>query len=256
MAIEEEEEAGIPEWVVTFGDLMSLLLTFFIMLVSMSEIKQQEKFQAMMESMRRQFGHDRSAASLAPGDLLPRNSRMESIASMGRAKRANTMRGGNKVKAPVGDELLVRTIRSGDRVTVGSVIHFDLFDSRLTDEAKRRLQTAATQIGGKPQKIEIRGHTLRRPPPAGSKYSDNWRLSFDRCEQTRNFLVDELGINPRRIRLNQAGDNEPVYLGIDPEEIKKNARVEVMIINERVKDLEGTPEQRKLFETEQDSETD
>ncbi|MCA9240906.1 MAG: flagellar motor protein MotB, partial [Planctomycetales bacterium] len=35
MAVEEEPPPGIPEWVVTFGDMMSLLLTFFIMLVSM-----------------------------------------------------------------------------------------------------------------------------------------------------------------------------------------------------------------------------
>ena len=74
MAIEEEPEAGIPEWVVTFGDMMSLLLTFFIMLVSMSEMKQDEKFQAVAESFRRQFGHDLSAASLVPGDFRPRNS--------------------------------------------------------------------------------------------------------------------------------------------------------------------------------------
>ena len=55
MAIEEEPEAGIPEWVVTFGDMMSLLLTFFIMLVSMSEIKEEERFQALVQSMRRQL---------------------------------------------------------------------------------------------------------------------------------------------------------------------------------------------------------
>ena len=39
MAVEEDDAGGIPERVVSFGDLMSLLLTFFIMLVSLSEIK-------------------------------------------------------------------------------------------------------------------------------------------------------------------------------------------------------------------------
>ena len=56
MAIEEEAGPGIPEWVVTFGDMMSLLLTFFIMLVSMSELKEDERYQAMVESFRQQFG--------------------------------------------------------------------------------------------------------------------------------------------------------------------------------------------------------
>jgi chemotaxis protein MotB len=36
--MEEDAPAGVPEWGVTFGDMMSRLLTFFIMLVSLSEI--------------------------------------------------------------------------------------------------------------------------------------------------------------------------------------------------------------------------
>ena len=42
MAEPEEEQGGVPEWVVTYGDMMSLLLTFFIMLVSMSELKMKD----------------------------------------------------------------------------------------------------------------------------------------------------------------------------------------------------------------------
>jgi chemotaxis protein MotB len=38
---DEPDEISIPEWVVTFGDMMSLLLTFFILLVSISEIKEE-----------------------------------------------------------------------------------------------------------------------------------------------------------------------------------------------------------------------
>ena len=241
MAIEEEEEIGIPEWVVTFGDLMSLLLTFFIMLVSMSEIKNEEKYQALVDSIRRQFGHDRSSASLAPGDMTPRNSRMPSVASLGRAKRAHTMKGGNRVKAPVGDELRVRSVRRGDQVTTGGVVYFDGSSTELSETAKQHLQIVAGIIAGKPQKIEIRGHTLRQPPDADSPYKDNWEVAYERCRQAKDFLV-QLGISPRRIRLGVAAENEPVYLGIDELEQRKNARIEVQIINERVIDLEGSPE--------------
>ena len=241
MAIEEEEEIGIPEWVVTFGDLMSLLLTFFIMLVSMSEIKNEEQYQALVDSIRKQFGHDRSSASLAPGDLTPRNSHMPSVASLGRAKRAHTMKGGNPVKAPVGDHTRVRTVRRGDQKTTGGVVYFDGSGTELSEIAKQQLQIVASQIAGKPQKIEIRGHTLRKPPDENSPHEDNWQLAFERCRQAKDFLV-QLGINPRRIRLGVAAENEPVYLGIDPLEQRKNARIEVTIINERVIDLEGSPE--------------
>ncbi|MBL4886213.1 MAG: flagellar motor protein MotB, partial [Planctomycetaceae bacterium] len=36
--MDDDEPPGVPEWVVTYGDMMSLLLTFFIMLVSLSEV--------------------------------------------------------------------------------------------------------------------------------------------------------------------------------------------------------------------------
>ncbi|MEQ8837538.1 MAG: flagellar motor protein MotB, partial [Lacipirellulaceae bacterium] len=92
--MEEEPEPGIPEWVVTFGDMMSLLLTFFIMLVSMSEIKEDEQYQAMVESIREQFGHDMSQASLAPGEIRPRTAQNPSLSEMGRAKKKDTKSGG------------------------------------------------------------------------------------------------------------------------------------------------------------------
>lgn len=242
MAIEEEPEVGIPEWVVTFGDMMSLLLTFFIMLVSMSEIKEEEKFQAMMESMRRQFGHDTSIMSLIAGDMRPRNSRMTKLTSMGRAKRAHTMKGGQKVKAPVGDHSRVRIVRPGDQTTAGGVIYFSEENAELTEEAKRQLKIVAKKIRGKPQKIGIRGHTSRKPPPRQSQYKDNWELAFTRCRRTMDYLV-VLDIDPQRIRLEPAGENEPVHTGTDPKERAKNSRVEIVMIDERVSDLEGSPQQ-------------
>ncbi|MCA9040977.1 MAG: flagellar motor protein MotB, partial [Planctomycetaceae bacterium] len=53
----EDGPPGVPEWVVTYGDMMSLLLTFFIMLVSMSEIRSDTgEARAAMDSIRQSFG--------------------------------------------------------------------------------------------------------------------------------------------------------------------------------------------------------
>jgi chemotaxis protein MotB len=239
MAVEEEPEAGIPEWVVTFGDMMSLLLTFFIMLVSMSEIKQEELYQAMVESMRRRFGHDASTVSMVPGHLRPRNSAMKELATMGRSARANMMQGGDKVQAPVGENPRVQMIRPGKHAAVGGVIYFAEDSAELSEENKRQLQIAAKAIAGKPQKIEIRGHTSRLPTAEDAPYRDNWDLAYARCRATMKFLVG-LGIDRRRIRLGVASDNEPAHSGIDPIERRKNARVEVFMWDERVQDLDAT----------------
>lgn len=233
MALEEEAEPGVPEWVVTFGDMMSLLLTFFIMLVSMSEIKEEERFQAMVESMKQQFGHEASAMSLVPGEQRPRNSNMMHIASQGRAKRRDTMRGGDKVKAPVGENARVETIRPGKNTTVGGVIYFEKFQTELTEENKRKLQRIVQQIVGKPQRIEVRGYTVLQPVPENSGFQDNRDLAYKRSRVVEEFLVSQ-GVSRSRISMNVFGKNEPVSIGINPAEQKQNARVQVVMVDERI----------------------
>ncbi len=83
MAIEEDPPAGVPEWVVTYGDMMSLLLTFFIMLVSMSEMKTDDgKYRAMMDALEQVFGPQFGRHS-APGDSFPTSSMFSKLASLG-----------------------------------------------------------------------------------------------------------------------------------------------------------------------------
>ncbi|MHC4092412.1 MAG: flagellar motor protein MotB, partial [Planctomycetota bacterium] len=50
--------AGAPAWMVTYGDMMTLLLCFFVLLVAMSEIKQEDKFLQVVESLRHAFGYE------------------------------------------------------------------------------------------------------------------------------------------------------------------------------------------------------
>ena len=151
MAIEEEEPMGIPEWVVTFGDMMSLLLTFFIMLVSLSEMKEEEKYQAMVDSVRRNFGHAASSTSMVPGKFRPRNSAITKLATMGRARRVDTMQGGDKVEAPVGDNPRVLIVRPGTKSSIGSVVFFAGESAELTEAHKTVLRQLAATIEGKPE---------------------------------------------------------------------------------------------------------
>jgi len=239
MAIEEEPEPGIPEWVVTFGDMMSLLLTFFIMLVSMSEMKEDEKYQAMVESFREQFGHDMSMESMVPGNSRARGAPLpHPIYAMGRAKKKDLKRGGQEVKSVTGDNERVQIIRPGDDSSIGGVIYFEEGAAQLSEKNKRNLQRIIHQIAGKPQKIEIRGHTSRKPVDRNSGLRDIWDLAYERCRNTMKFLVEQ-GIDPARIRLGSAGAGEPIYSGVDPDQLKRNSRVQILMWDERVRDLDA-----------------
>ncbi len=236
---------GVPEWVVTFGDMMSLLLTFFIMLVSLSEVKQEEKYQALVESMKQQFGYAKAQESLIPGDLRPRNSALSKTATMGRAKRLDTMQGGDKVQAPVGDHPRVVIVRPGTKTGIGTVIYFEEGTADLTDEQRAVLSQQADVMQGKSQKIEVRGHTSHKPVASGSGLRDNWDLAYQRSRNVMQYLIEDLNIDARRIRMSVAGPYEPAHIGTDEKKLRQNPRVELYMLDEVISDTVGTQEEQQ-----------
>jgi chemotaxis protein MotB len=223
--------------------MMSLLLTFFIMLVSLSEMKEEEKYQALVESMRLQFGHTNAQTSLIPGDLRPRNSALSKIATMGRAKRLNTMQGGDKVQAPAGEHQRVVIVRPGTKTGIGTVIYFEEGAADLTDEHRAVLSQQGDVMQGKSQKIEVRGHTSHKPVAGDSGLRDNWDLAYQRSRNVMQYLIQDLNIDARRIRMSAAGPYEPAHIGTDEKKLRQNPRVEVYMLDEVISDTVGTREE-------------
>jgi chemotaxis protein MotB len=228
----------IPEWVVTFGDMMSLLLTFFIMLVSMSELKQEAKYEELVHSMREQFGYTKSPESVAPGEVKARTSEFAVLATMGRAKKENTAKGGANVKAPVGESPAVRIIRPGRTTPIGSVVFFAFSSAELSDQAKAELDRTAELLRGKPQKIEVRGHCTTELTSRTAGTLTGMSLSYMRAETVMQYLVNEKGIPTQRFRISTAGDSEPIVIG-NAHAALKNSRVEVFLLDETVDSLRG-----------------
>lgn len=244
---EDDGSSGceIPEWVVTFGDMMSLLLTFFIMLVSLSEIKEEEKYQALVESMREQFGHERTRESPSPGDAKPRETAFETLATMGRAKREDTHKGGVEAKSPTGEKPTVRIIRPGRLTAVGTVVFFDEGESQLNQQAKDAIDGIISEIKGKPQKIEIRGHTSARTAAKALSLNEPMNLAYQRALNVYDYLINQHQIESRRCRVAAAADNEPLSVSTDPSQQGQNPRVEMFLLDETVEDLVGTNDQRQ-----------
>lgn len=242
--MEEDPPIGIPEWVVTFGDMMSLLLTFFIMLVSMSEMKQEEKFQAVAESLRRQFGHELSLESVSPGDHKTRTSEFRVLSTMGRAKKKDTHKGGAPTEAPVGENDRVRIVRPGGNTAIGTVIFFEDGELELNDDARAALDEQIKLLQGKPQKIEVRGHTAQQLATQAGNPLDAMDLGYRRCRNVMLYLTQQHGIPAERIRLSTPGAGEPMYLSSDPDKTRLNPRVEVFLLEETVDQLIGTAQER------------
>jgi chemotaxis protein MotB len=232
---EEHASEGAPEWMVSYADMITILMSFFVVMFSMAGTKDAKKEEPIMMSLRRQFGR---FVGLPSTQYVPNNSLLTEHTVM---IRAVPPKDGRK-NGLLGDQPRVSIIRAGDQETIGGVIYFDAGVSDLNDEQRRQLQVAAREIGGKPQKIEIRGHTIGRPARADGKLRDNWDLAYERCYRTMQYLVSA-GIDPRRIRIGVAAQFEPVYAGRDPARLEKNGRVEVFMLNEFTEDARAANEE-------------
>ena len=133
------------------------------------------------------------------------------------------------------------TIRQGRNSTTGGVIYFDELSERVERRSADCIlnREIAKQVAGKPQKLEIRGTHLTKPVnPADGPSRSLGPGAYDRCYNAMQFLIEQ-GIDPERIRLGSAGPYEPLDMGLDPEERKRNARVEVLMWDERVMSPSG-----------------
>ena len=130
-----------------------------------------------------------------------------------------------------GSHSVLLTTQGGERTSIGIVIHFAEDSAELDKEAQRRLAEIVPLMIGKPQKIEVRGHSSRRPLPTGSEYADHWQLSYQRCRAVKTGL-EALGIPPERLRLSQAAGFEPLAAPDEQFAGGGYARVEVSLLNE------------------------
>jgi len=241
---EEEAPAGAPEWLTTYGDLMSLLLTFFVMLASMSEIKDSDTFHGVADSLQDRFGYDPATGEPLAGGYQPRNSLFAGLIRASRGQRAAAL------KQPATDRFADfpqspgRLLRPGDRTTTGAVIYFHGNTNELSTENQAALWQLAELLQGKPQKVEIRAHAAPRLALSAGP-AERWQEPYARAQAVMKFLVDELAIEPGRIRLSVAGPYEPLHLGAAADPQQKNPRVEIFLLDELASDLAGTAEERK-----------
>lgn len=238
--IEDDEPAPVPDWVLTYGDMMSLLLTFFILLVAIAEIKQ-NKYEAMVESIRRSFGQNAAPQSPLPNAHWMKGTGMSTLRNQAKDKPGGEAKGGEEIDAPRGKHRKTLIIRPGRNPTLGGVIYFDETSSELSPQNRDVLQRSAALFRGKPQKVEIRGHTSSFPLPPDGPYANHWDLAYARCMHTMEYLV-QLGVDAKRLRIAVAAGNEPLHQSPDPLLRKENSRVEIFMLDEFVENWSESTE--------------
>ena len=230
---EEKAPEGAPEWMVTYGDMVTLVMCFFVILVAMSEIKK-ERLQIVVDSVRKAFGYEESSFP-APSNLkqLP-SSVFEKI-----VMDSEVNPGGAVNTSAVGKQWQTTTVKEGLKITFGGRATFAEGSAELTPEAREQLRELARTIKGFGNWVDVRGHcsrSLEDVPPGGTDDTAKVVLSSARAMAVAEALED-YGVRPRRMRVTAVADRDPlVKAEMTDSDARSNRRFEVILSEDVIKD--------------------
>lgn len=214
------EDGGNVKWLVTFADLITLILVFFVLLFSMSHINS-GKFQKLVGSM------DKTLASESTKDVHNKESQGEAQSKMNSDELLAYIKGKLK-KNNLDDKIAAKKDSRGVVLVLQEQILFPTGEARLVPESRPFLNKIGEIIKELPNVIHVEGHTDKRPI-RNSYYPSNWELSTARASNVIQYLSKTYNINSSRFVAIGYGDTKPLKISNQEEEMKKNRRVEIVI---------------------------
>ena len=234
----EEIKMGAPEYMNTYGDMMTLLLCFFVILFSMSNIDA-KKFEAIVVSFSGSLGVLSGGNTLTHEDVIDQGSISDKsnseITELDNFKQLE-----DKIKEYLEENNLA------DKVKVlnedqGLLLRFQ--DSILFDQGSASLKSQSNVIlkyisdilkspNFKDKFITVEGHT-DNVPIKNSTYSSNWELSVARACNVVRYLIEVQGLDPTRFSAAGYSEYHPVGKNDTVENMGKNRRVDIMIMKSK-----------------------
>ncbi|GAB7389288.1 flagellar motor protein MotB [Bacillaceae bacterium] len=252
----EESRENHERWLITYADLITLLMVFFVVMYAMSQLEKM-KFNELILSLRNAFRGDIIFEESGSTGIIGRNSdsvvreqEMKEFADfLARAKQRENGeqeaqgQGKNgefdelkaKLKRYIEEHQLTGVVElvevpRGIQISIKDRILFDLGSARLKPEAIPVLDTIAGLLKALPNAVSIEGHTDDYPIIYHTKYRSNWDLSADRALSVLYFLTDEKGLDPQRFRVVGFGEYQPRFPNDTAEHRAANRRVDIVVL--------------------------
>ncbi|NLL04809.1 MAG: OmpA family protein [Clostridiaceae bacterium] len=253
---EDEVQEGAPEWMTTYSDLVTLLLTFFILLFSMASVDSQ-KFKEVAISLRSAFmnvsngelyyfneGKDIYSVldETLPSDVGDENTNNDNkeggniSATEGQDKEATIKQFKKQVEDLISDLELDEYVHVVDDKTsiilrIDSVILFDIGKADIKGSGKETIKKLAELMRRLDTNIVVQGHTDTLPINT-SLFPTNWELSTKRATNVVIFLVDECSLDPTQLTATGNGEFRPIAPNDTEVNRQKNRRIDIVIDKE------------------------
>lgn len=225
----DDAPKGAPAYMSTWGDMCTLLLCFFVMLLAMSTIDP-AKFDVAANSFQNAFSgvlESFPTVLITQDVLIPRmggneqNKRM-AIDAASKIKKAIK-------KENLEDAIKVKVTESGIAIKVADPIGFDVGDAEIKPELVGILKDIAAVIANAPEsQIRVEGHTDDIPIHT-RLYPSNWELSAARALNVVKFLATNGNIAPARLSAIGYGEYRPLVPNSSRENRVKNRRIEIFV---------------------------
>ena len=253
---EKKEGAGVPAWVMTFADLMTLLMCFFVLLLSFAEMDL-IKFKQVAGSMKQAFGvqkivpSDRTEATkdfldgqTSDEPLFEKVGDLDAIDPKALAKLLEEMQA-EQVEA----EALKLAALLSEEIAAGAIELETTSDSvivRISEKASfpsgrsklrpafvtvlDKIQSALVEVQGT---VTVAGHTDNIPINT-RRFRSNWELSAGRAVSVVHALLRSKTLDPGRFLVEGHGDARPLVANDTAENRAINRRVELTIVLKKV----------------------
>ena len=221
-------------WMVTFSDLLSLMLTFFVLLLSMSSMSKEnlKQISSVFQQGLGIMGNGGPFGMWVPHKetvIPPRvpaayRERMETL--------NDNLRSRYKQKGPrveIGTDP-----KSGNlEVTLGAEGMFASGSTQLSEDARFTLAQIGEAFSHVPGRLEISGHTDNVPLQGSGRKADNWALSLARAVNVAGYLGEEVGIDRQRLAVAGYGPSQPIASNETPKGREANRRITIELIERK-----------------------
>lgn len=225
---EEHEKENAERWLLTYADMITLLMLFFIVLYSMSTIDA-KKYAEISDALEAVFSSGNfgifSMQSGSSGILEGKTSAV--IKQTQPEKRASLK---DELKKIIqGNRMSVSERSDGIVVTMAADLFFASGSAAISDEGMHAIQNLASYLAPLTESIRVEGHTDSVPLAADVGVADNWELSARRALGVLAMLA-AYGVPESRLSALAYGATKPVRSNATPEGRAENRRVEIVIL--------------------------
>lgn len=244
----KKQNSGAPKWMVTYSDMVTLILVFFILLFSMSQIDL-VKFEAISESFRNRMILDFFPSAVPMDNPSENSSHQESGKNSNEFDTPTDFPHQNDIDKDDSlgalmddvekflDEEQLNSVITANRTERGVVlvlqesILFDPGQAVILESGEPFLTKIGKLLTEIPNHVKVEGHT-DSTPMASYRYPSNWELSGARASSVIRFLVNEYQFDMSRFSLTGFGETRPVAPNDSRENMTKNRRVEIVILDD------------------------